>query len=1068
VASVQTKCATCESPAAGDSAATIHDAAAAVHDRATPELPHRERIQHAFGRHDVSSVRSATGGIARDASDRMGAAAFTSGNTIGFREQPDLRLAAHESAHVVQQRAGLSLPGGVGRPDDPWERHADRVADTVVAGGSAEPVLDEVAGGGCTDRAPVQRAPIVQRQPAGAGVKEEHHDTETKEEFAKRVYARAADRLQKNIGVLDQWSEYIKAMDAFQIRAQMFTTKIADHAITAKNSPLHQEYFEREMGTERPEERAFFGAMNDPDATYKETADAMVSMIIANSYTGSTTSPSVADQAQVIAGQRSEDSLAASHHVGTKPGYEFYRDIAKKIAEGKAGGCETCHEINRAWGLTVEKYGTPLPRDDWFEGDRFGNKLPTTSVFSRKKGFPGASLSDDQLATLTQWIKAEGGSGKTTQAPVTAPTPAVNPPALFGDSGAASVAAGADVASTSTSSTAFAPFIPVPKGVEIPPPRTDLCGDLPDAADSDRKLDIASWGPSSAIVANVIETVNAVLLPLGPRGYRVLPRQTFDDLYRASPSGLEGLREDILTRIKKKQDGYASLRTEALSDDPPPYAEFCPIVDELLPTTSFLAAYQATEDVHAWQRKERALQILELTLLALSIIYPPASLITIPTTMALGLVRIGLGIDQRRQGRQWTLGSGAGVYSMQQEAEAPGLAARGRNNIIAGIFEFGLSAFSFARIIQQVRAQQAFARLLQQMEFGSVTITSPLYPTQILRAEGGRIMLIDTQTQMILGYGTIKNGQIAWQYLRIPFPSAGGGLVPYGQSPLVPFGPGGMVPFGPGAGPIVPYAPGAPGLVAPTVPMLFGPVRPPLLLGPPSSWVPPTWNPSPEFNALAPYQLPPVSSPNAPAVWVRRPDGTWALEFAPGAGTGTNLITWGSGPGASFVIQVPDQSVTALVTPRTGGTYQGARSYPMTQADMTDPATNVVGARSHLVPHADTPVGPVLSTTQPEDYVDHLSEIYNERIRRTLEQRFRRAGHQWSAYNVMSSPPRVSVGGYPIPEAEVIIELGPQGPIKAWRFPNDPAVYQSLPADFDTAISPFEIPLDQVPRTPVR
>lgn len=112
---------------------------------ASHSLPHGERIQSSFGRHDLSHVRTSIGGDARAANRRMGALAFTSGDRIGFRESPSLHLAAHEAAHVVQQRAGLRLPGNVGRAGDPWERHADRVADVVVDGRSAEGLLDEVA-----------------------------------------------------------------------------------------------------------------------------------------------------------------------------------------------------------------------------------------------------------------------------------------------------------------------------------------------------------------------------------------------------------------------------------------------------------------------------------------------------------------------------------------------------------------------------------------------------------------------------------------------------------------------------------------------------------------------------------------------------------------------------------------------------------------------------------------------------------------------------------------------------------------------------------------------------------
>lgn len=49
---------------------------------------------------------------------------------------------------MVQQQAGVSLSGGVGKAGDAYEQHADKVADAVVAGKSAEPILAEMAGGG--------------------------------------------------------------------------------------------------------------------------------------------------------------------------------------------------------------------------------------------------------------------------------------------------------------------------------------------------------------------------------------------------------------------------------------------------------------------------------------------------------------------------------------------------------------------------------------------------------------------------------------------------------------------------------------------------------------------------------------------------------------------------------------------------------------------------------------------------------------------------------------------------------------------------------------------------------
>jgi hypothetical protein len=109
-------------------------------------LPHLAAIQRAFGHHDVSGVRAHVGGDAADAAAEIGASAYATGDDIAFSASPDLRQAAHEAAHVVQQRGGgVQLDGGVSRVGDVYERHADAVADLVVRGESAETLLDTMA-----------------------------------------------------------------------------------------------------------------------------------------------------------------------------------------------------------------------------------------------------------------------------------------------------------------------------------------------------------------------------------------------------------------------------------------------------------------------------------------------------------------------------------------------------------------------------------------------------------------------------------------------------------------------------------------------------------------------------------------------------------------------------------------------------------------------------------------------------------------------------------------------------------------------------------------------------------
>lgn len=122
--------------------------AAATHGLSAPSgaLPHFHAIQASFGPHDVSGVTAHVGGPAETASRAMGARAYATGDHVAFAAPPDLFLAAHEAAHVVQQRSGVHLSSAVGEAGDAYERHADAVAARVVAGESAADLLGPVGG----------------------------------------------------------------------------------------------------------------------------------------------------------------------------------------------------------------------------------------------------------------------------------------------------------------------------------------------------------------------------------------------------------------------------------------------------------------------------------------------------------------------------------------------------------------------------------------------------------------------------------------------------------------------------------------------------------------------------------------------------------------------------------------------------------------------------------------------------------------------------------------------------------------------------------------------------------
>ncbi|MEO8701021.1 MAG: DUF4157 domain-containing protein [Kofleriaceae bacterium] len=123
------------------------------------QLPHLDAIQKSFGKHDVSGVSAHSDGAAEKATDELGAKAFATGDRVAFGSgSPDLHTAAHEAAHVVQQRDGVQLKGLDGGSGDAHEQHADAVADAVVSGKSAEGLLDSKPGAA---------GPAVQRKEEG-------------------------------------------------------------------------------------------------------------------------------------------------------------------------------------------------------------------------------------------------------------------------------------------------------------------------------------------------------------------------------------------------------------------------------------------------------------------------------------------------------------------------------------------------------------------------------------------------------------------------------------------------------------------------------------------------------------------------------------------------------------------------------------------------------------------------------------------------------------------------------------------------------------------------------------
>jgi hypothetical protein len=165
--------------------------AAAARGIATPwsVLPHATLIQRRFGHHDISSIRAHTGSVAATSANEMRARAFAAGDHVVLDHSADLRTVAHEAAHVVQQRGGVRLQGGVGMAGDVHERHANQVAAAVVEGRSAEALLDRYAGAGQTDAPAVGCIQRWHDPETGLGSETEDEDEDEADAPAKLAHA---------------------------------------------------------------------------------------------------------------------------------------------------------------------------------------------------------------------------------------------------------------------------------------------------------------------------------------------------------------------------------------------------------------------------------------------------------------------------------------------------------------------------------------------------------------------------------------------------------------------------------------------------------------------------------------------------------------------------------------------------------------------------------------------------------------------------------------------------------------------------------------------------------------
>jgi hypothetical protein len=412
-----------------------------------------------------------------------------------------------------------------------------------------------------------------------------------------------------------------------------------------------------------------------------------------------------------IAGHEAQDLIGSARQLGRERFLEPYfsarspadRAVYEDILNGRInGGCQQCHSSNIAWQWNL--------RHPEFEHG------PTTA---------------QELEGLANYVTLlgphrPGAIGQLPPSSVAAPAP---------QAGAVAPAAqGPAPAANPTTITA------PPAALTYPTIQSDLCGDLPPQPVTPEPFNPAVWGPNTELAVSAIQRIHPVLDPLGPAGYRVLPQGVFSTLYNRTPAQLRAL---VMENIDERQAKYLRLKSLILAGQVD-YKELCPIVAELLPLADPFVRSIVNFDI-AQQRfidtlLDILLAIVGAALILLSVVFPPAAFLAL--TLAFGLLQTVVGTRDLERGRLYDLGTGANVFSPEQEAAAPGLVVGGMLNIVFGVLTVATAAPGLSRLGRTPGAQLAPrgpSGRFNPLPDGSFIAFHPENPNIVIILEGDRL-----------------------------------------------------------------------------------------------------------------------------------------------------------------------------------------------------------------------------------------------------------------------------------------------------------------------------------------
>lgn len=628
----------------------------------------------------------------------------------------------------------------------------------------------------------------------------------------------------------------------------------------------------------------------------------------------------------------------------------------------------------------------------------------------------------------------------------------------------------------------------------------------------------------------------------GQESHEQRPAEGFGDLVRqlmtanAVPQGVfnaelsgDDLRANALAAIASRSNQMADFKTRVQQPDYD-FLQLTPMVQAMIGSADAdtrimirTAQESAASDVVTRFLVELGLSVAALLLT----IYPPTTAFGIGLGLGLAVSQFEQGMTSYRQGTDIIAGSGAGVFSPEQEQAAGQMVAMGAMSMLLSVVDVGSSAFGVARAFRAApSAPPGTAMATRNAAAGSAPpgrLNAIWYMESYdevsgmmvvwgknLAADGsGEIakMTVNVRTQTVVG--DVFGGPNAGRYVHqngawdTPPPALAAqtdvpGAAPTGSTALVPTGPGTRAPapdipgpaqltHGPrtslpgtatspdtsGLPPGSVFMPGGGVWLRGNSPHFTPPPRPVAgMLGETSSagnmpdgFVIGGVVPSETMRGLQPWQLP---SPGD-RYW-HFSGGNWYLykhmdDAAPVAQMYEFL-----GPNGEYsaILDIPGRHRSAQIS-TTGQNTGVTRAYApgLNSTEFMDGY-----ARSHVIPLADsTPNAAtgVQSTRHIQNYVAHDIR-YNGWLRNNLEKQIRNRGNSW--YSIQELTGQTNRAGLPIAASETIVEINPAtgNAVRAWNFDTRQGAWENVatgtlgsPSEVNTVFGPIGPGSSQIP-----